>query len=153
MGSLNEIRNRPTMIGSLTRISLGILTVFHLATGIGQLFKVSPPYDPTINLIGELGTPGRGETPIEHLLAGVFGCWYLSSIAAVLLTLKLGGVESQRASLICPLLYHATIALYIGLSPIDLVNESIITDGKLLSSTASSLSVPFTASAPCKAII
>ena len=28
------------MIGSLTRISLGILTVFHLATGIGQLFKV-----------------------------------------------------------------------------------------------------------------
>ena len=36
---------------------------------------------------------------------------YLSSIAAVLLTLKLGGVESQKASLICPLLYHATIAL------------------------------------------
>ena len=28
------------MIGSLTRISLGILTLFHLATGIGQLFKV-----------------------------------------------------------------------------------------------------------------
>ena len=36
---------------------------------------------------------------------------YLSSIGAVLLTLKLGGVESQKASLICPLLYHATIAL------------------------------------------
>jgi len=92
---------------------------------------VSPPYDPTINLIGELGTPGRGETPIEHLLAGVFGCWYLSSIAAVLLTLKLGSVESQKASLICPLLYHATIALYIGLSPIDLVNKAIITNGKV----------------------
>ena len=39
--------------------------------------QVSPPYDPTINLIGKLGTPGRGETPIEHLLAGVFGCWFV----------------------------------------------------------------------------
>ena len=36
---------------------------------------------------------------------------YLSSIAAVLLTLKLGGVHSQRAALLCPLLYHAIVAL------------------------------------------
>ena len=36
---------------------------------------------------------------------------YLSSIAAVLLTLKLGSVHSQRAALLCPLLYHAIVAL------------------------------------------
>ena len=36
---------------------------------------------------------------------------YLSSIAAVLLTLKLGSVHSQRAALLCPLFYHAIVAL------------------------------------------
>jgi len=107
------------MVGILTRISLGILIVFHLVIGIGQLFKVSPPYDPAVNLIGE-GTPGKGETPIEILLAGVFGCWYLSSIAGVLLTLKLGSVESQKASLLCPLLYHAAVVLFFGLSSTQL---------------------------------
>ena len=74
------------MIGSLTRISLGILVVFHLLTTIGQLFKVkqlslnfdqvSPPYDPATILVGGgEGIPGKGETPIENLLEGVFGCW------------------------------------------------------------------------------
>ena len=134
------------MIGGFTGISLGILIVFHLVTIIGQLFKVnpltllklhirlihqvSPPYDPTINLVGA-GTPGKGETPIEKLSTGIAGCWchlfnsrlesslllilpiirYLSSIAAVLLMLMFGNAESQRASLICPVLYHVTIAL------------------------------------------
>ena len=36
---------------------------------------------------------------------------YLSSIAAVLLTLKLGSLHSQRAALLCPLFYHAIVAL------------------------------------------
>ena len=75
------------MVGILTRISLGILVVFHLLTTIGQLFKVkpiisklcdqvSPPYDPATILVGGgEGIPGKGETPIENLLEGVFGCW------------------------------------------------------------------------------
>ena len=76
------------MVGILTRISLGILVVFHLLTTIGQLFKVnlstlcyiyqvSPPYDPATILVGggSEGIPGKGETPIENLLEGVFGCW------------------------------------------------------------------------------
>ena len=35
---------------------------------------------------------------------------YLSSIAGVLLSLQFGSLHSQRAALLCPLLYHATIA-------------------------------------------
>ena len=50
-----------------------------------------------------------------HMYGGIFFIChilrYLSSITAVLLTLKLGSAESQKASLICPLLYHATISL------------------------------------------
>merc|ERR1719295_253531 len=130
ISSLSDLPGKVTMVGILTRFSLGILVAFHLTTGIGQLFKVSPPYDPTINLVGG-GTPGKGETPIEILLASVFGCWYLSSIAGVLLTLKLGSVESQKASLICPLLWHATIALFFGLSPTQLLNQDIITNRKV----------------------
>ena len=33
-----------------------------------------PPYDPSNNLIAE-GIPGKGETPIEKLLEGVFAVW------------------------------------------------------------------------------
>ena len=36
--------------------------------------QVSPPYDPSANLVGD-GVPGTGETPIEKLLEGVFACW------------------------------------------------------------------------------
>ena len=79
-------------MGGLTTISLGALIVFHLAFGLGNLLKVLrastvfqqilveldlpqiPPYDPSANLVGE-GTPGKGDTPIEKLLEGVFACW------------------------------------------------------------------------------
>merc|ERR1711990_421592 len=127
---LSDPSGKATMVGILTRISLGILIVFHLVIGIGQLFKVSPPYDPAVNLIGE-GTPGKGETPIEILLAGVFGCWYLSSIGGVLLALNLGSVESQKASLICPLLYHAAVVLFFGLSSTQLMNPDLFSNRKV----------------------
>ena len=41
--------------------------------------QVSPPYDPASILVGggSEGIPGKGETPIENLLEGVFGCWWL----------------------------------------------------------------------------
>jgi len=115
-------------MNGLTTLSLGALVVFHLAFGLGNLLKVSPPYDPSANLVGN-GIPGTGETPIEKLLEGVFACWYLSSIAAVLLTLKLGGVHSQRAALFCPLLYHAFVALYVGFSSTQMFNPAILTNG------------------------
>merc|ERR1711934_827674 len=117
-----------SMMGGLTTISLGGLVAFHLAFGLGNLLKV-PPYNPSANLVGD-GTPGKGETPIEKLLEGVFACWYLSSIAAVLLTLKLGSLHSQRAALLCPLFYHAIVALYLGFSSTQMFNPSILTNGK-----------------------
>merc|ERR1712172_85599 len=119
--------DKVNMVGVLTGISLGILSLFHLWIGFGHLFKVGPAYDPATVLVDE-GTPGKGKTPIEHLLAGVFGCWYLSSIAGVLLTLKLGGVEAQAASLICPLFYHVTITLFIAFSPNDVFNGALVTN-------------------------
>ena len=78
------------MMGGFTTISLGALIVFHLGFGLGNLLKVLrralerllielnvlqvPPYDPSNNLIAE-GIPGKGETPIEKLLEGVFAVW------------------------------------------------------------------------------
>merc|ERR1712130_984784 len=115
-----------SMMGGFTTISLGALIAFHLAFGLGNLLKV-PPYDPTKNLIGE-GIPGKGETPIEKLLEGVFAVWYLSSIGAVLLTLKLGNLHSQRAALLCPLLYHAIVAFYVGFSPTEMFNPAVLTN-------------------------
>ena len=39
---MNDVNiGKVTMVGSMTRISLGILSAFHLVTGIGQLFKVN----------------------------------------------------------------------------------------------------------------
>merc|ERR1712226_1326975 len=108
----------PTM-SALTTLSLTLLTLFHLLMASGNLLKVGPCSDPSVFLVRQ-ATPGAGDTPIEHLLQGVFGCWYLSSIAGVLLTL-----HSQRAALLCPLLYHATIAAYFLLSPTALVNPLV----------------------------
>ena len=77
--------------------------------------KVFACWCKTFNLIRYFhATQGHAScSAVFHMLL----CWpvfllrYLSSIAAVLLTLKLGDVEAQAASLICPLLYHATISM------------------------------------------
>merc|ERR1712126_575244 len=127
MGTLTLRHSK--MAGVLTGISLGLLIFFHLWVGGQYLLKVSPVYEPATILVGE-GIPGRGETPVEKLLEGVFGCWYLSSIAAVLLTLKLGSPEAQKASLICPLLYHATISLFVAYSSTEFFNQDITTNRK-----------------------
>merc|ERR1712226_1024240 len=63
----------PTM-SALTTLSLTLLTLFHLLMASGNLLKVGPCSDPSVFLVRQ-ATPGAGDTPIEHLLQGVFGCW------------------------------------------------------------------------------
>ena len=41
---------------------------------IHVFFQMSPVYEPATILVGE-GIPGKGETPVEKLLEGVFACW------------------------------------------------------------------------------
>ena len=84
------------------------VSAFHLLFGLGNLLKMPPLYDPANFLV--LGKPGTGSTEIERLVEFIFGLWYTGSITGVLLT-NHWGAEALRGALICPLYYHATVAV------------------------------------------
>ena len=92
----------------LYHICLYSVSAFHILFGLGNLLKLPPLYDPSTWLV--VGKPGTGATEIEKLLEFIFGLWYTGSITGVLLA-KNWAPEALRGALICPLYYHATVAI------------------------------------------
>ena len=92
----------------LYNVCLCGLSGFHILFGLGNLFKLTPLYDPSNFLVN--GKPGTGSTEIEKLLEFVFGLWYTGSNTGVLLS-SFRGSETMKGALVCPLDYHFTCSI------------------------------------------
>ena len=84
------------------------LTISPIFT-VRHVFKLPPINDFSSNFLVH-GNPGTGTTDIEKLIEHILGLWYSGSITGVLLSIT-WGPDALWGALICPIYYHAMLAV------------------------------------------
>merc|ERR1712001_303197 len=97
----NTIHNY--IMGTITEICLGIVTLVHFAFGISAYFQAGV-YSVDTWMVD--GKPGTGTTPIEQLLGLIFSLWYLAGIIPVTLCYLSGNSYGLKVAIMAPFIYH-----------------------------------------------